>query len=217
MLSIVAVSDTHTLHRKLVLPKADMLIHAGDACSYGTEKEFRDFAAWFRDQPFKYKVFVAGNHDRFVERQRHDAVRMLGPDIVYLQDEQVSIEGFDIFGSPWTPAFCNWAFNADARQLELAAAAIPDELDLLITHGPPYGLLDDGLRFGYQHTHIGSLPLMYKLRALDDQYKGPRYHIFGHNHCGYGVTHLSKCTAANVAQVNEEYQLVHPPVVFQLL
>lgn len=192
-----------------------MLIHAGDACSSGSEKEFRDFASWFRDQLFKYKIFVAGNHDRFVESNRRDAVEMLGPDIIYLQDEQVTIEGFDIYGSPWVPAFCNWAFNCDERQLQLAADAIPSQLDILITHSPPHGLLDDGLRFGYQHTHIGSTPLTYKLASQGEA--GPQYHIFGHNHCAYGVTCTATGIAANVAQVNEEYKLAHPPVVFQLL
>lgn len=215
-LAVVAVSDTHTLFGRIKLPKGDLLIHAGDACSYGNEQEFRTFACQFREAPFKYRIFVAGNHDRFVESNRHDAIEMLGKDVIYLQDEQCSIEGYNIYGSPWVPAFCNWAFNADERQLELAADAVPEGLDILVTHGPPYGLMDDGLRFGYLHTHIGSQPLARKLLKLHEKDESPYLHIFGHNHCGYGVALDNGVLVANVAQVNEEYKLVHPPIVFNL-
>src|SRR5438105_3019839 len=159
-MKIVCISDTHCLHDKIQLPKGDILIHAGDACSYGSQREFESFAYWMASQHFEHKVFVAGNHDRWVESNNREARQLLSDyNIVYLQDSEVTVNDIRIWGSPWVPAFCNWAFNATERQLETAAAQIPLNLDILVTHSPPFGVLDEGLRYGYDHPHIGSQPL----------------------------------------------------------
>lgn len=209
---IVAISDTHGLHSKLKLPLGRILVHAGDASNQGTEQEFRDFAAWFRLQPHEHKVFVAGNHDRFVESHRRDAVEMLGPDVHYLQDSGCTIEGYEFWGSPWVAPFCNWAFNASDNVRELAFDLIPADIDILITHTPPYGDQDK-----FQGEKIGCRSLAQKLFKLDRMDAGPAYHIFGHCHNGYGIRNVEgHRVSANVAQCTEQYKLLNPPVVLNV-
>ena len=65
-MKILFLSDTHSQHRKLKnLPEADMVIHAGDVSKTGRDHEVEDFMRWFSALDYKYKVFIAGNHDFF--------------------------------------------------------------------------------------------------------------------------------------------------------
>ncbi len=210
-LRIVCLSDTHTLHRKIKVPAGDILIHAGDACAYGKESEFRDFAEWFIEQPHRHKIFVAGNHDRFCEKHTRDVPTILGPTVHYLQDALVDIEGLQIYGSPWQPEFCNWAFNLTEERLSIAFALIPENLDILITHGPARVIGDR-----VKGENIGSFALANHLsgRLLG---KEPHYHVFGHCHNGYGVTKgFGGTVAINAAICDEQYRPVNLPIVLNI-
>jgi Icc-related predicted phosphoesterase len=170
---IVAVADTHLFHDELVVPDGDVFVHAGDLCRGGDLAELVEAAAWIRSLPHRAKVVVAGNHDwAFVHEA--PAARALFADCVYLQDEGATIDGARFWGSPWQPRFHGWAFNL-SRGAELAAkwAAIPDGLDVLITHGPPAGIGDRSSTGGRE----GCADLRARVALAR-----PRLHVFGHIH-----------------------------------
>lgn len=58
------ISDTHTSHRQISLPAADVLLHCGDFTFNGRHAQVKDFADWLKElKGFKAKVLIAGNHD----------------------------------------------------------------------------------------------------------------------------------------------------------
>src|SRR6516162_4664118 len=143
---IVCVSDTHGRHREINIPDGDVLVHAGDLTVHGYLDELREFNAWLGTLPHRHKVVIAGNHDFCLQEQRERA-RPLLTHAVYLEEEAAEICGLMVYGSPWQPWFGGWAFNLH-RGPELAAvwAKIPAGTDVLITHGPPAGILDQTRR-----------------------------------------------------------------------
>lgn len=172
---IVAVADTHTFEADLgPLPEGDVFVHAGDLLRGGTLEELGPVAAWIRDLPHRHKIVVAGNHDRCFARERDAALTALGAGVVYLEDDGCVIDGVRFWGSPWQPAYNDWAFNLP-RGPALAArwALIPPETDVLITHGPPHGFGDRGPVPGRQGCE--------DLRARVTRV-APRAHLFGHIH-----------------------------------
>ena len=138
-MKLVCTSDTHGFHHRLKLPPGDVLIHAGDFCSRGDEWEAKNFAVWLHDQNYKHKIVISGNHDRIMEKDPQFGELLFGGVAHYLLDSSVVIDGIKFYGSPWQPAFNNWAFNIPRDSDEIAAKwnLIPDDTDVLITHGPP--------------------------------------------------------------------------------
>lgn len=180
----VCLSDTHLRHNFKV-PEGDVLLHAGDATWKGNESELVKFIGWFASHPHKHKVFVAGNHDWGFQEDRakwEEALKHGG--ITYLQDSGVTIDGFKIWGSPWQPEFCNWAFNLPRHTTELRGrwALIPDDTDVLITHGPPKGILDRTNGRYDAPENVGC----YDLRERVSNLHRLKLHVFGHIHCAYG-------------------------------
>jgi Icc-related predicted phosphoesterase len=203
---IVLISDTHGLHDAIDVPEGDLLVHAGDLTKAGEQDEVAAFARWFADLPHPHKVVIAGNHDFLFERKGEDA-RCLIQDAIYLQDQAVEIGGVRIWGSPWQPWFYNWAFNL-ARGAEIREKwdLIPEDTDLLITHGPPLGHGDVT-----QHGDAtGCADLLDVVRRI-----GPRLHVFGHIHEGYGVTGENGTTFVNATTCDVRYRPVNPPVVLE--
>jgi Icc-related predicted phosphoesterase len=140
---IVCLSDTHGLHRRLTLPQADILIHSGDFMVHGrSTDEIDDFNAWLGSLPHKHKIVIAGNHDLLFEVRPTEArARIINA--VYLEDTGVTLEGLNFWGSPVTPVFGDWAFAADrGAAIRRHWDKIPDDTDVLVTHGPPFGTLD---------------------------------------------------------------------------
>ena len=209
---VVAISDTHSFHGGLELPDGDVLVHAGDHSGRGTRRETEDFVAWLGDQPHRDKVFIAGNHDRFCEDEPTTVRRMAEKaGVVYLQDDLIELYGRRIYGSPWTPEFMNWSFMKDREDLYGVWEKIPHNLDLLITHGPPYGHGD--LALGGRV--VGCLQLLTEVLV-----KNPRFHVFGHIHGGHGVTESSAlgegvCSTKfiNAAICTEGYNPTQQPMV----
>lgn len=149
-LRILHLSDTHQKHRELSIPEGiDLVIHSGDAANpkdpYTNEPQFRYFMNWFKSLPIKYKVFIAGNHDSSVEKRLISREDFELNNIIYLEHESTQIEGLNIFGSPYTPEFHNWAFNVRRDRLVDYWSAIPENTDILVTHGPPKWILDNDL------------------------------------------------------------------------
>jgi Icc-related predicted phosphoesterase len=208
---IVCLSDTHNCNEQIQVPDGDLLLHAGDATLRGSWEEIRAFAAWFKSLPHKHKIFVAGNHDWLFETSNLFARSLLPKPIVYLQDAAVEIEGLKIYGSPWQPRFFDWAFNLD-RGPELAAKwkLIPDDTDILVTHGPPHGILDEVPR-RYWVENTGCEELRQRVEIIR-----PKLHVFGHIHCGYGQTEQFGVRFVNASNCDEQYEPNQPPIVIDL-
>jgi len=201
-LKIVAISDTHTQHHKFTIPECDILIHAGDYSHRGREEEVEDFYSWLDDQPANHKISVQGNHELWVEKNFELAksiAQSVCPGVHFIQEEGVQIEGIKIFGSSWTPFFCNWAWNAH-RGIETRkhAALIPLDTELLITHGPAYDILD---YIPNQHTNVGCDSLLN--RILESQVK---LHICGHIHEGKGSLVAHDKLWVNAAALDGNYR-----------
>ncbi len=206
---IVTISDTHSRHQKIKsMPEGDILIHSGDATERGGIDEIVAFNEWLGTLPYLHKIFVAGNHDWLFERSPQFAPTLMS-NAHYLLDNFIEIEGLKIYGAPWQPRFFDWAFNVD-RGAAIAQKwqMIPDDIDVLITHGPPHGILDE---VAYRHEHVGCeelLPVVHRIK--------PRAHIFGHIHSGYGMVEQNGIKFVNASICNEAYQPVNAPIVFDL-
>ena len=209
---ITFISDTHTKHRycELDLPGGDLLIHAGDLMNSGhDENDVWEFLDWFdKQEQYKSHVFIAGNHDRFFENKPDETKNILReyPYLPYLQDHTHSIDGVKIYGSPWQPEFYNWAFNLPRNGVELQEkwSNIPNDTEILITHGPPWEYLDV--------TPYGNLNVGCELlRVRVDELK-PKIHVFGHVHSGYGYYYNGHTHFINAAVLNERYNYENKPL-----
>lgn len=203
-LRLVCLSDTHNRHDRLDVPDGDVLLHAGDFTGRGTEEEVAAFGAFLARLPHAEKVVVAGNHDFLFQRQPKRARELLG-DVTYLQDAGARVAGLSVWGSPWQPWFHDWAFNLP-RGVALAErwALVPDEVDVLVTHGPPWGVLDT--------TAYGESAGCEEL-ALARRRIRPRLHLFGHIHEAYGTQREGGILSVNACQCDLRYRPVQAPVV----
>jgi len=203
-LRLVCLSDTHNLHERIEVPEGDVLLHAGDATARGTPREVAAFGAFLAGLPHRHKIVIAGNHDFLFEREPERARELLG-EVTYLQDAGTQVEGLHVWGSPWQPWFHDWAFNLPrGKALAEKWALVPDTTDVLLTHGPPFGVLDEtahGQRVGCEE--LG--------RAL--KRVRPRLHLFGHIHESFGTRHEDGILSVNACCCNLRYRAVHAPVV----
>jgi Icc-related predicted phosphoesterase len=191
-LRIVAMADTHLQHDDLVVPGGDILVHAGDMLQHGSLDELERAADYLRALPHPIKIIVAGNHDVCLERRPAEA-RALLSDFIYLEDEAATASGLVFYGSPWQPMWRVWAFGAP-RGAELASkwAKIPERVDVLVTHGPPYGY-GDRITWKGRQRHVGCADLRARVEAAP-----PRFHLFGHIHQDRGLWTSEATTFANV-------------------
>lgn len=203
---IVCISDTHAKHRQLAIPDGDVLVHAGDLTRRGEHSDVRDVDDWLGTLPHRHKVVIAGNHDFCFERT--PSSRGWIRHATYLQDEAVEIEGVKFYGSPWQPRFFDWAFNLD-RGLPLRRVwnKIPADVDVLITHGPPFGILD--LTAGGEQVGCE------ELRAAVERLR-PRLHIFGHIHEAAGTLERDGTTFVNACSCDLRYRASQTPIVIDL-
>jgi Icc-related predicted phosphoesterase len=229
-MDIIAISDLHG-HRIADEMNCDILLIAGDIipASRVMHGDFSrqagwlngKFRRWLEKQKAKHCVAIAGNHDHIFERH---------PDLVpsdlpwtYLQDSSCEIDGIKIYGSPWTPWFNNWAFNLDEddpneTKLRRCFDQIPDDIDVLMTHGPPFGILD---QVGGVGDHLGSVALRERVFEVK-----PNLHVFGHIHQGMNIINLTNpnpkvmktdgITFANVSLLDENYNRFYKPFGMKL-
>lgn len=208
---IVCVSDTHNQNTRIAVPDGDVLIHAGDMTMGGRTAEVRAALQWLASLPHRHKIVVAGNHDWLFERNPIGARELIPPSITYLQDASVTIDGLVFYGSPWQPAFGNWAFNLprSGERLRRVWSRIPDETDILVTHCPPLGVRDECPDW------ISGAPVSVGcglLKRACERVK-PELHVFGHIHEGYGVTHAEDGRVfVNAAVCTRDYQPTNPPI-----
>jgi Icc-related predicted phosphoesterase len=208
-MKFVAISDTHCRHRHLRLPPADAIVHAGDITYKGRESEVTDFLTWFGKLNYQYKIFIAGNHDFYFERKSPSAISKILPEgVIYLNDSGADIGGVKVWGSPVTPWFFNWAFNRQRGEgVRKHWELIPPDTGLLITHGPPFGILDTVLN----QQHVGCRDLLQTVQTHQ-----PKVHVFGHIHESSGVLQRNGTKFINASVLNEAYELVNKPIVFEL-
>lgn len=216
---LVAISDTHTLHEHITVAGGDALVHAGDFCGHGDELEVESFVAWMAAQPHRHKIAIAGNHDRaMAESPAPMAALFAGAGITYLRDSGCVIDGVKFWGSPWQPAFCDWSFNIKRGQLGDMWALIPSNTDVLITHGPPHGVLDacPAMRPKLPHNppliHVGCE----QLREVVFGRVKPKVHIFGHIHEGYGEHLEAGIRFVNASNCTAEYAPINPPLMIEI-
>jgi predicted phosphodiesterase len=172
---IVAVADTHLFHGDLKVPDGDLFIHAGDLCRRGTLEELKQAVDWIRSLPHPRKLVVAGNHDWAFVDHPAQARALLDGVGTYLEDGGATIDGLTVWGSPWQPAFNDWAFNLPRGEpLAKKWSLIPGGLDVLVTHGPPAGY-GDATSMGRERS--GCADLLGRVRVVK-----PRLHLFGHIH-----------------------------------
>jgi len=214
--NITLISDTHNQHTNLddYLKGGDMIIHSGDVSSSGKEREIRKFLGWFESLDYTHKIFIAGNHD-FYFQYHNSAIVDEYEGITYLQDSGISIptpfgKELKIWGSPWQPTFNNWAFNLPRLSDELKSKwdSIPTDTDILITHGPPYQILDYVIP---QSINVGCERLAAKVYELK-----PIIHLFGHIHESFGHKFLGGTHFFNASMVTNSYIQNRVPIYLGL-
>ena len=204
---IVCVSDTHSQHEKLVLPEGDLLIHSGDFSNLGKINEISSFNEWLGKQPFKNKVIVAGNHDLLFE-SNNSLAKSLITNATYLENSLVNVEGLKIYGTPVSPRFYNWAFNKErGSEINRYWDMIPYNIDILITHSPPYKILDKS----FKGEHCGCEGLLEKVKLVK-----PTIHCFGHIHESYGILEQDGVIFVNGSSLDRKYQPTNEPIVLDI-
>ena len=215
-LRIIAISDTHGSHAALDhnMPEGNVLVHAGDLTSNGKLSQWIDAAAWLEVQTERYDhvVCIAGNHDWaaqafMTEGCEKEMREKIFPKVHYLRDSDVTLDGVSFYGSPWTPRFFDWAFNADrGLVIKQWTDMIPMGTTVLITHGPPAGVLD---WVGRERVGCGDLKdAVSRVR--------PRAHIFGHIHCAHGQVEADGTHYVNASVLNDQYRIAHLPTVIEI-
>jgi len=222
----VCFSDTHGLHDSIPRvhrPEADVLLHGGDFTNTGELEQIESFSKWLRAYPAGEKVVIAGNHDvtfqeeyyerawaRFHPFSRYNSreCRSALSHCTYLEDTEAEVCGYRIYGSPWQPEFCDWAFNLKRGAACRATwEAIPPRPDILMTHGPPKGICDrcsDGFLAGCEEL----------VDAI--QQRSVPISVFGHIHEAYGTVRRGATLFINASTCTLSYRPTHPPIVFDL-
>ena len=197
-MKILHLSDTHGAHRRLgKLPEADVLVHSGDFTMTGSEAEAIDFMNWFCDLPHKHKIFICGNHDECLYGANIDG---LDNNVYYLYNSRIEIDGIKFFG---IPLFMGDSMNGKQKQFY---EKIPGDTDVLITHCPPYGILDYDL-----DRNWGSEELLTAVSKLS-----PQAHLFGHIHKSHGFERIGSTIYSNAAIMNEDYTNLQSPNLIEI-
>lgn len=207
------ISDTHGHHASLQVPAVDVVVHCGDESNHGNlwmnEAESRRFFEWFDKLDISNKGFVPGNHSTAVEQGLIRPEEY--PSIHFLIHDSITIGGLKFFGSPYTPRFHDWAYMKARNKLDLVWSSIPDDVDVLITHGPPKGVLD--ITHDIESKGLVQVGCRALRRQVEERIK-PRIHAFGHIHDerginNYGMLTFSETQFINCACCNLRCDLTH--------
>lgn len=201
-MKLLHISDTHGFHQQMPeksFEDIDVVVHSGDCSNYmdpfRNSYEVRSFIDWYAQVPCENKIYVAGNHDTSIERRLVRPEDFKDAGIIYLENESVTIDGVKFWGSPHTPTFGDWAFMKKREKINMVWQAIPDDTDVLITHGPPKGVRDLSFDRDGSLEMCGCSALMKRCWALRNTL---RLVCFGHIHnmdgvdTNQGVSYYSK-------------------------
>lgn len=216
---IVLISDVHGKWNKVEIPECDLLISAGDYSFTGETHMVRDFHKWLNKQPAKHIISVQGNHEKAVEKNFsyfQDLAREQCPRVHFIDEGFVEVEGKNIWCSAITPWFHNWAWNRFPDEIIKHWDKIPNGIDILVTHGPPHGILDKVLKFNgpkceWEEDYVGCPQLLKKVLEIK-----PKLHVFGHIHQGYGEKIVGGIQFVNASLLDDQYQLVNKPFIYNL-
>lgn len=223
-MKIFCISDTHTKHDRQELNEylstsmnssdVNILVHAGDLTNIGEEKDIQSFLHWFQNiQGFEAKIFIAGNHDFTFQHKPPFLVNYINEenlsqsDCIYLEDSECMVNGVKFYGSPWQPWFCDWAFNLprNGKELEEVWVKIPEDTDVLITHTPPFGILD---KTPMTKGNVGCEKLMERILVVK-----PKLHVFGHIHSARGLYQNEDTAFVNACVLDDYYHYKSKPIV----
>lgn len=205
-MQITAISDTHGQHSRLELETlaCDLFIHCGDITRNGQVREVEYFDRWLGRIDCDHAIVIGGNHDAALAQNPNVSL----DNGFYLEDDTVTIDGLVVYGSPYTPNFKDWCFQKPRDELWEHWKQIPDDTDILITHGPPHGFGDTAVEHG---DHVGDKALKARVETVQ-----PRLHLFGHVHEGHSQGTIGDTTAANVSVLGPDYRLQHTPSTFNI-
>lgn len=228
-MKILFTSDTHSFHNEIPqewLVEADVICHSGDFCMRGNFAEGLGFMEWFEKLPYKHKIFIAGNHDvcfdethkkcsryriehkNYIGEYIEDIKNKVPSGITYLENSEVVIDGIKFWGSPMTPEFYDWAFNAPRGEaLAECWSKAPDDVDVLLTHGPPHKMLDMTI----EGVYAGCEELTARLKTIK-----PLIHSFGHIHEARGSQEKDGTLFLNASLVNRRYWVMNKPYLVEI-
>jgi len=219
MPTLIFISDTHTKHYEIDKQLREIsenhpdaiLVHSGDISYRGRIWEVEEFVEWYASLPFKNKIMIAGNHDFLFEKESEKAseiLERLGQGIIYLNDSGIEVEGLNFWGSPVTPWFHDWAFNRFDKEIGYHWNLIPENTNVLITHGPPHLTLDStksGLR-------VGCPILAEKISKLSNL----KIHVFGHIHEAAGIVEKNGVIYVNASTLDLYYDVKNSPIILSI-
>jgi len=203
---IDCISDLHGSYPDL--EGGDLLLIAGDLTTNDSPMAWKNYYEWLKTLKYRKIIYIAGNHDGFLTQCVNSTdAKMMGfeeEEFEYLCDSGTEFEGIKIYGSPWTPRFYDWYFMKNTKgELKERWDLIPKDIDILITHGPPFGILDHNKAL----NRCGCDQLLKAIKRVK-----PKYNIFGHIHGGYGILEKDGTTFINCAHMNEEYEPINKPI-----
>lgn len=223
MIKIVAISDTHNRHNRLVMPDGDIIVHCGDATNRGHYSEVKSFMEWFGALPYYKKIFVPGNHDFLFQDSEEVAREICGDNgVICLINEGYEAMGVKFWGMPDTPWFHNWAFNRARSEAEVeyykvplmrdVTDLIPNDTNVLLSHGPAYGILDEltNVCGDFNGQFVGCDDTLAAIRRVK-----PDLHFCGHIHPSYGEKHLDGVSHYNVAICSDMLSPENEPTVVE--
>jgi Icc-related predicted phosphoesterase len=207
-MKIVIISDTHGGHEALGNLRGDVLIHCGDIehLFKPDDQAIEKMDDWFGRQQFDHILCTGGNHDLTLEGLVRSGKQPFR-NATFLHDAEMVIDGIKFYGAPWVPQLENHAFFADERALDEAWSRIPEDVDVLITHTPPAGVLDMSSR----GAMLGCARLARRLKAVK-----PVLHCFGHVHASAGSRVRGATTYVNASSVNSSFEIAVAPFEFDL-
>ena len=196
-MTITSISDTHkNKYSKVKFDelqlRSDLLIHAGDfsPMKRDCDEEVKEFLAWFSSQSQKYKILIGGNHDFIPFKRKEEFLKMIPSNIIYLENSGIVLDGYNIWGSPNVLDLPDWAFSSSEEELKIIYKKIPKNTDILITHQPPFGILDNSS----MHNDLGSRTLLKRVKELSI-----KINIFGHIHHSQGTEIIDGKIFANTS------------------
>ncbi|CAF1161727.1 unnamed protein product [Didymodactylos carnosus] len=202
-LRFVCMSDTHNQIHKLIIPHGDVFLHCGDAVKHRTSaRDLITFNTFVGTLPHKHKIFISGNHCTCIDPNHPERTQQILSNLVYLQDSSVDIDGVKIYGSPWRPkrgyVYRAEAFGYDASRIQIDKwSHLPSDVDILMTHGPPYSIRDFNPSSG---KRVGCPGL---LEEIITRVK-PSISIFGHMHDCHGASLYRSADNENLMQFYQD-------------
>ena len=224
------ISDTHSAHLKIPqnwFYESDIAVCGGDFTNIGGYDDCISFQKWFSELPCRYHVLIAGNHDLSFDIENKGKIREFSSKnpkdndwnlcksviteckkLIYLEENSVEIEGLKIWGSPYSPFFCNWGFPTTEDDREYRWSKIPKDHHIIITHGPPIGILDT-----LYNGNTSGCSELYK-RIFETK---PLVHIFGHIHEAYGILKKDNIIFLNASILNFHYKVQNLPIYIDFI